>query len=249
VNFLNIGPSELIVIVVIAILLVGPRRMVQIARTIGRTTGKMRKISNEFMAIVRREIEETEREAREALEMPATGEGEAAADIRGELQAAEQETEKGLTGLVEGGLGLSTLKDELQAAGREAREYIERVAEEAEAGESVLGLEEVAEKPAGKAQEPEAGEAAEVSPVEEPEAGEAAEVPPVEEPGAELEAEAEEAAEEGAQEPAKTPEPGMEPAAGQPLERLVAEAQEAGGLQEGPEPGEQELVGRAAEAE
>jgi len=68
VNFLNVGPWELAVILVIALLLIGPKRMVELARTLGRVTGQLRKMSSEFTASIRAELLNTEREARQALE-------------------------------------------------------------------------------------------------------------------------------------------------------------------------------------
>ena len=87
-NFLNVGPWELVAILVIAILLVGPKRMLDIARTIGRVTAQMRQMSGEFLGTVQAELDATEAEARQALEGVVEGGREPVA----ELQAAEQET-------------------------------------------------------------------------------------------------------------------------------------------------------------
>ena len=67
-NFLNVGPWELTVVLIIAILLVGPRRMAEIARTIGRTTSQMRRLSSEFLGTIQAELQATEQEAQQALE-------------------------------------------------------------------------------------------------------------------------------------------------------------------------------------
>lgn len=56
-NFLNIGPWELMIITVIAILAVGPKRVVEIARAIGRITSQMRRLSDDFMATIQTEIQ------------------------------------------------------------------------------------------------------------------------------------------------------------------------------------------------
>jgi len=68
VNFLNVGPWELTVILIIAILLIGPKRMMELARAIGRVTSQLRKLSNEFTASIQAELQATERETRQVLE-------------------------------------------------------------------------------------------------------------------------------------------------------------------------------------
>lgn len=55
-NFLNVGPSELIVILLIAILVVGPERMVKIARKIGQVTRQLRNLSSEFTSALQAEV-------------------------------------------------------------------------------------------------------------------------------------------------------------------------------------------------
>ncbi|RLC63980.1 MAG: hypothetical protein DRI80_02545 [Chloroflexota bacterium] len=67
-DFLNVGPWEVTVILIITLLLVGPRRMVELARTFGRATSQLRQLSNEFTATIQAELLATEREARQALE-------------------------------------------------------------------------------------------------------------------------------------------------------------------------------------
>ena len=44
-NFLNVGPWEVTVILIIAILVVGPKRMVEVGRSIGRAASQMRRLS------------------------------------------------------------------------------------------------------------------------------------------------------------------------------------------------------------
>ena len=84
-NFLNVGPWEVTVILIIAILVVGPKRMVEVGRSIGRTARQMRRLSGEFLGTLQAEIDATQQEARQALEgIVETGEESVA-----ELQAAE----------------------------------------------------------------------------------------------------------------------------------------------------------------
>jgi sec-independent protein translocase protein TatB len=117
VNFLNVGPWELTVIVVIAILLVGPKRMVEMARTIGRVSSQMRRISSEFLGTIRDEVEAIEADAHQALE-------------DAELQATEQETRQVLESIGEDRRRATTsIKAELQAVERETRQALEEIVE------------------------------------------------------------------------------------------------------------------------
>jgi sec-independent protein translocase protein TatB len=67
VNFLNVGSWELILILIIAILVVGPERMVEMARSFGRISRQLRKMSHEFTSTIQAEISATERETRESI--------------------------------------------------------------------------------------------------------------------------------------------------------------------------------------
>jgi sec-independent protein translocase protein TatB len=117
VNFLNVGPWELTVIVVIAILLVGPKRMVEMARTIGRVSSQMRRISSEFLGTIRDEVEAVEANAHQALD-------------GAELQATEQETRQVLESIGEDRRRATTsIKAELQAVERETRQALEEIVE------------------------------------------------------------------------------------------------------------------------
>jgi Sec-independent protein translocase protein TatA len=63
VDFLNVGPWELILVLIIAILVAGPKRMVEIARTLGEFSRQLRDLSREFTTALQAEIDATEREA------------------------------------------------------------------------------------------------------------------------------------------------------------------------------------------
>jgi sec-independent protein translocase protein TatB len=67
VNFLNVGTWELMFILIIAILVVGPERMVEMARSFGRLSRQLRKMSNEFTNTIQAELSATERETRESI--------------------------------------------------------------------------------------------------------------------------------------------------------------------------------------
>ncbi len=93
-NFLNVGLWELTLVLIIAITLLGPRRTVEIARSIGRVTAQLRQLSNEFVSTLQTEILTAEREASQTQEKIVAGVAEPLASIRAELQATERETRR-----------------------------------------------------------------------------------------------------------------------------------------------------------
>jgi Sec-independent protein translocase protein TatA len=56
-NFLGIGPVELIVIGLLALVVFGPEQLVDIARKAGQTLAQMRKVKNELTGELRRSLE------------------------------------------------------------------------------------------------------------------------------------------------------------------------------------------------
>jgi len=66
VDFLNVGPWELVLVLIIAILVAGPKRMVEIARTLGEFSRQLRDLSREFTSALQAEIDATEEEASKA---------------------------------------------------------------------------------------------------------------------------------------------------------------------------------------
>jgi Sec-independent protein translocase protein TatA len=124
VNFLNVGPWEVTVILIIAILVVGPKRMVEVGRAIGRTATQMRRLSGEFLGTLQAEIDATQQGARQALEgIVETGEESVA-----ELQAAEDETRQVLEGIGEDRRRAATsIRSELEAVEHDTREAMQDI--------------------------------------------------------------------------------------------------------------------------
>lgn len=60
----GIGGTELLVILVIALVVLGPKSVPQIARTLGKAMGEFRKVSTEFQRTLNTEIELDEHERR-----------------------------------------------------------------------------------------------------------------------------------------------------------------------------------------
>ncbi len=53
---LNIGPPELIVVLAIALIVVGPKRLPELARTIGRGLNEFRKVQDEVKDMVKLDL-------------------------------------------------------------------------------------------------------------------------------------------------------------------------------------------------
>lgn len=113
--FLNIGTGELIAILAIAILVIGPKRLVTVAQALGRIVRRMQSISSEFVGSLQAELAETEKEAREAIE----GVTEEGADISGEIEGTERQAESGAV----------SIQKEIQVFGQEAQQALKEVAE------------------------------------------------------------------------------------------------------------------------
>jgi len=126
VNFLNVGPWELMVLLIIAILLLGPRRMVELARTIGNVASQMRQLSNEFLGTIQAELRATEHETHQTLENIAKGETEPVASIRAEIEATEHETRQALEDIAKGETEpVASIRAALEDTERETRQVLE----------------------------------------------------------------------------------------------------------------------------
>jgi len=144
VNFLNVGPWELTVILIIAILLLGPKRVLEVVQSIRGLAGKLRDMSDEFSSLLQSEVTATEQEDNQASEdrsEPGGGKQEGAEDwrevvregltpiveIQAELQSTMQETRQTLEGIVEDELvgPVAGVQAELQNAARETRRTVE----------------------------------------------------------------------------------------------------------------------------
>jgi Tat protein translocase TatB subunit len=64
-NFFNIGTPELILIFIIALIVVGPRRLPEIARQLGKIVNDLRRMSQEFTTEMMRELEPPAKELTE----------------------------------------------------------------------------------------------------------------------------------------------------------------------------------------
>jgi Tat protein translocase TatB subunit len=64
-NFFNIGTAELLLIVLIALIVVGPRRLPEVSRSIGKVMSDLRKMQQEFTTEMTRELEDSTKELTE----------------------------------------------------------------------------------------------------------------------------------------------------------------------------------------
>jgi len=127
VNFLNIGPWEMLAILALAVLLVGPKRMASLGRSLGRISGQMRRMSSEFLGTLRDELEETEQEARQAIDSTT----ETGAELAQEIQATTSEAGEALEGTKDGGPttkeSVTSIQDELKAFGQETKQMMQDI--------------------------------------------------------------------------------------------------------------------------
>ncbi|MDD5126781.1 MAG: Sec-independent protein translocase protein TatB [Dehalococcoidales bacterium] len=60
-DFFGMGFGEILLILIIALIIWGPGKLPEIARTIGKTARALRKASTDFTSAITREIEEEEK--------------------------------------------------------------------------------------------------------------------------------------------------------------------------------------------
>jgi Sec-independent protein translocase protein TatA len=120
VNFLNVGPMELMTILIIAILVIGPKRMVEVVQTIRRFAGQLRSLSGEFTSLIQNEVQAAERRG-----------DQSAADAAGDqdvTQDAAQGTGDDLRDIIREGIApIASIQAELLATAQETRQAFEDV--------------------------------------------------------------------------------------------------------------------------
>ncbi|HEX6236911.1 MAG TPA: Sec-independent protein translocase protein TatB [Acidimicrobiales bacterium] len=66
----NVGGPELLVILLVALIVLGPQRLPEAARTVGRVVSELRRVSTGFQDELRNALDEAERESGEADTVP-----------------------------------------------------------------------------------------------------------------------------------------------------------------------------------
>ena len=77
-DFFGIGLGEVLLILVLALIIWGPKRLPGIARTLGKTARTLRKATNDFTSQITREMDIEEKERREKEKLPPPGPSRAA---------------------------------------------------------------------------------------------------------------------------------------------------------------------------
>jgi len=72
-DFFGIGAGEILLILVIALIIWGPKRLPEIARTLGRMTRTLKKASYNLTSQVTRELDIQETDDKEKPRLPQTG--------------------------------------------------------------------------------------------------------------------------------------------------------------------------------
>lgn len=121
-GFFGIGTGELMVIIAIAILVIGPKRLLEIAQTLGRLTRRGREIWNEVMKTIQAELQET----KEAVEEVA----ESGSDLSAEIKATEKETSEALGGIDGKSKARAVdVQTEVKSIGQETQQIMKEVTE------------------------------------------------------------------------------------------------------------------------
>ena len=121
-NFLNVGPMELMVILIIAIMVVGPKRMVETVQTIRRFAGQLRSLSSEFTSLIQTEVQTAERRG-DPVSTDAASSPEGSQDV-------ERGTGGDLKDIIREGIApIASIQAELRATAQETRQAFESVVE------------------------------------------------------------------------------------------------------------------------
>ena len=89
----GIGSTELLVILVVALLVLGPKNLPKIAHTLGRAMGEFRRVSTEFQRTLNTEIAVEERKDKVKAEKAARAAEKAAAEKTTDKPATEPSVE------------------------------------------------------------------------------------------------------------------------------------------------------------
>lgn len=88
----GIGSTELLVILVVALIVLGPKSMANVSRTLGKALGEFRRVSTDFQRTLNVEAEEEEQKKRKKEAAKAAREAAEAEAAKAAAQAAESTT-------------------------------------------------------------------------------------------------------------------------------------------------------------
>jgi sec-independent protein translocase protein TatB len=86
---LNVGPLELVVVLAVALIVVGPERLPELARSVGRVLRQFREVQDEVRDMVSSGVDDDMREAADEFRK-ATGGIKRATDVKGAVRRAER---------------------------------------------------------------------------------------------------------------------------------------------------------------
>ena len=86
---LNVGPLELLVVLAVALIVVGPERLPELARSVGRVLRQFRDVQNEVRDLVSSEVDDDVRQAAADFRK-VTGDLTRATDVKGAVRRAER---------------------------------------------------------------------------------------------------------------------------------------------------------------
>ncbi len=78
-DFFDIGPGEILLIMVVALIVFGPERLVGIGRTLGKTMYSFKKAASDLTAQVTKEIDAVKAEVKDAAQLPDKAEAKSTA--------------------------------------------------------------------------------------------------------------------------------------------------------------------------
>ena len=97
----DIGFSELLVIGVVALIVIGPEKLPRMARTVGHLAGRLQRYVADVKADINREIELDElRKMRDSMQKTATEMESSVQGVQSEVAKAESELNQSLEGVV-----------------------------------------------------------------------------------------------------------------------------------------------------
>ena len=86
---LNVGPLELLVVLAVALIVVGPERLPELARSVGRVLRQFRDVQNEVRSMVSSEVNDEMRDAANEFRK-VTGGIKQATDVKGAVRRTKQ---------------------------------------------------------------------------------------------------------------------------------------------------------------
>jgi Sec-independent protein translocase protein TatA len=117
-NIFGIGELELLLIIIIALIVAGPKRMIQWMYVLGRWVAKLRRMWSEAMVLVQRELNEAGLDVEVPKDLP----------TRGELRRVAQKALQPLASPVQDAINeVKTVGTELQNTANQARGEIRDV--------------------------------------------------------------------------------------------------------------------------